>query len=148
MRLKTIGVLAAAPLSLLLATRSTQAGDKPFHLSTIKGSYASTFRGKTKSGAQLLRFDGTGVFIADGKGHLSGHETYTVGDHVCEAMIDGTYTVNGDGTGTDAIHFTATKPGCTDGSYTQSLVVADSGNLILLSNTNGDHVSEQWHLQK
>jgi hypothetical protein len=52
------------------------------------------------------------------------------------------------GTGTNSIDFTATTPGCTSGSYTQSLVIGGFGDLVLLSNTNGDQINEQWHLQK
>jgi hypothetical protein len=90
---------------------------------------------------------GTGVFVSDGAGNLSGHQTYTASTTVCEAAIKGTYTVNPDGTGTASIHFTSTTPGCKDGSYTQSLVIGNAGALVLLSNTNGDQIDEERHLQ-
>ncbi len=57
------------------------------------------------------------------------------------------YTVNPDGTGTDSITFTSTTPGCTSGSYTQSLVLGSKGDPVLLSNINGDQINEEWHRQ-
>lgn len=146
MRLKTLGVLAAMGLLCVSGVGiGTAAAKKDFSLSSIKGSYAGIFSGKTSSGIKLL---GTGVFVSDGEGGLTGHETLTIGTAVCEATIKGTYTVNPDGSGKDSIHFTATAPGCSGGSYTQSLVIGGSGELILLSNTNGDQLNEEWHLQK
>ena len=146
MRFKIPGVLAAIALLFVSgAGNGTAAAKKGFGLSSIKGSYASIFSGKASSGVAVL---GTGVFVSDGKGGLSGHETFSVDSTVCEATINGTYTVNPDGTGTDAIDFTTTTPGCDSGSYTQSLAIGGSGELILLSNTNGDLINEQWHLQK
>ncbi len=146
MRSRLLGGLAA--IGLLLAPAAgggTAAAKKGFGLSSIKGSYAGIFSGKTSSGLELL---GTGVFISDGEGGLTGHETFTVDATVCDATIKGTYTVNPDGTGADSIDFTTTTPGCTSGSYTQSLAVGGSGELVLLSNTNGDRINEEWHLQK
>ncbi len=149
MRFRTLAAFAAvSTLSLLLVAEIAHAGDKSYRLSSIKGSYAGIFTGRIKIGAQLLPFDGTGVFVSDGKGNLRGHETYTIDTAVCDATIEGTYTVNTDGTGTDTADFIASTPGCTGGSYTQSLVIANSGELVLLSNTNGDHISEEWHRQK
>jgi hypothetical protein len=146
MRLKILGVLAAVALLFVPAAGSgTAAAKRGFRLSSIKGSYAGIFSGKASSGVEVL---GTGVFVSDGEGGLSGHETFTVDTTVCEATIKGTYTVSPDGTGTDSIDFTATTAGCTSGSYTQSLAIGGSGELILLSNTNGDQINEEWHLQK
>lgn len=110
-----------------------------FNVSSLKATYAAIYWGKLA---------GTGVFICDGKGHFTGRETFTIGTKVCEATIKGTYTVNPDGRGTDSADFTTTTPGCKGGHYTQSLVIAGSGKLVLLSNTNGDHLNEEWHLQK
>ena len=146
MRLRTMGVVATIGLLALSGVGSgTAAAKRGFRLSSFKGSYAGIFSGKTNTGAEVL---GTGVFVSDGEGNLSGHETFTIVTSVCEATIKGTYTVNPDGTGTNSIDFTATTPGCTSGSYTQSLVIGGFGDLVLLSNTNGDQINEQWHLQK
>jgi len=66
----------------------------------------------------------------------------------CEATISGTYTINPDGSGTDSIAFTTSSPGCASGTYTQALAIAQRGELVLLSNTNGDQINEEWHLQR
>jgi hypothetical protein len=74
-------------------------------------------------------------------------DTYTIDTTVCEAEISGSYTINADGTGTDAVTFTSSSDGCTSGSYTQSLAIAKHGALVLLSNTNGNQINEEWYLQ-
>jgi len=149
MKLKTLGVLMAG-VSLLFVAASCSgnaSAQKAFSLSSLKGSYASSFSGQANTGTRLVPLTGNGVFFSDGLGNLSGHETYTVNTAVCDATIKGTYTVNPDGSGTDAITFTTSTAGCVGGSYTQSLVIANSGDLIVLSNTNGDQINEEWHLQ-
>jgi len=148
MRLRIFGVLAALSLlSISCGGSSGKAGAAGFSLASLKGSYAGIFSGKINTGTQLLTFLGTGIFIADGAGNLTGHETYTVVSTPCDATIKGTYTVEADGSGTNAVTFTTSSPGCTSGTYTQSLAIAQSNELVLLSNTNGDQINEQWHLQ-
>lgn len=149
MRLSRVELAAAVGLMLLAAACSGKASaQKGFGLSSLSGSYAGIFFGNANTGTKLLPLLGTGVFVSDGAGNLTGHETYTVDTSICDATVTGTYTINPDGTGADSVAFTPTTPGCTGGSYTQSLVVGESGDLVLLSNTNGDQINEQWHLQK
>jgi hypothetical protein len=115
-------------------------------LSLLSGSYASTFSGYSIVSGSLQPFAGTGLFISDGNGNLSGHETVNFNGNACNYQIDGTYTVASDGTGTDAIDFADGGTGCPNGSYTQSLVVVDAGDMILLSNTNSpDVATEHWY---
>jgi hypothetical protein len=114
-------------------------------LGLIKGSYSGLFSGNVV-GSPMQPFAGTGLFISDGRGNLSGHETVNFSGNACDYQISGTYTVNSDGTRTDEISFINGSPGCASGSFTQSLVVADGGNLILLSNTNSpDVATEHWY---
>ncbi len=147
MKVKTLGVLAALSLLCVSCGGSGNAGAAGFSLASMKGSFAGIFSGKINTGTQLLAFLGTGIFVADGAGNLTGHETYTVVTTPCDATIKGTYTVMPDGSGTASVTFTTSTPGCTSGSYTQSLAIAQAGQLVLLSNTNGDQINEQWHLQ-
>ena len=150
MRLKTLAVLAAIGLVLFVsaASRGKASAHKGFRMSSLKGSYAGIFSGKINTGTKLVPLLGTGVFVSDGEGNLSGHETFTVDIKVCEGTIKGTYTVKPDGSGTDSVDLKPTTTGCVGGHYTQSLAIADSGELVLLSNTNGDQLNEEWHLQK
>ncbi|MGO9451726.1 MAG: hypothetical protein ACLQDV_11905 [Candidatus Binataceae bacterium] len=148
MRLTAFGLLAVLSLISVSCGGGGKAGaESGFSLVSVKGSYAGIFSGNINTGTELLPILGTGVFISDGAGNLTGHETYTVVTTPCEATIQGTYTVGPDGTGTDSVKFMTSTPGCTGGSYTQSLAIAQSGQLVLLSNTNGDQINEQWHLQ-
>lgn len=121
-----------------------------FSSHSLRGSYAGSFSGKINIGGELLPIMGTGIFIADGEGRLTGHETYTIDTTVCDASISGTYTINPDGTGTDSATFTppASEPDCAGGSYKQSLVIGEQGKIVLLSNTNGDQLNEEWHRQR
>jgi hypothetical protein len=149
MKLMALSALAALSLIAVSCGDGGQAGAHPgFSLASVKGSYAGIFTGNINTGTQFLPILGTGVFISDGAGNLTGHETYTVVSTPCEATIEGTYTVGPDGTGADSVKFMTSTPGCTGGSYTQSLAIAQSGKLVLLSNTNVDQINEEWQLQK
>jgi hypothetical protein len=141
----------AASLALVAlsgACGEAMAGSGGYSKASLNGSYAGIFSGTIPHDTGSETILGTGVFIADGKGHLSGKETYTVGKTTCQATLSGTYTVKRDGQGTDSITFTPTTAGCTGGSYTQSLVIGGGGSLVLLANTNGQLIQEQWYLQQ
>ena len=149
MRLATFGFLATlGMLSISGAGSGNAAAHGGFSLASLRGGYAGIFSGTANTGSGLLPISGTGVFVADGHGNLTGHETYTVVTTPCAATISGTYTINPDGSGTASIAFTTSTPGCTSGRYTQSMAIAQRGELVLLSNTNGDQINEEWHLQK
>lgn len=142
------GLRAAAALAALSAIAGGGAAAQSFSAASLEGSYAGTFTGETPHDGGFLPIIGTGVFIADGKGHLRGRETYTLGTAVCEATLRGTYRVEPDGRGSAAITFTALSKGCAGGSYTQSLVIAKGGALVLLANTDGQRIEERWYRQR
>jgi hypothetical protein len=115
----------------------------------LRGPYSGIFSGVAVTSTFPRPFAGTGLFVSDGDGNLVGHETVSFNGHACDYQIEGTYTVAADGTGSDAIEFFNGAPGCGTGSYTQSLAVADAGDLILLSNTNSpDVATEHWYRVK
>jgi hypothetical protein len=135
----------ALAIALLLQSGVLAAAGGRSPLWQINGSYSSIFSGYLVA-TPLQPFAGTGLFISDGKGNLTGHETVNFNGNACEYQISGTYTVAADGTGTDAIDFTNGGTGCASGSYTQSLTVIDGGNMVLLSNTNSpDVATEHWY---
>ncbi len=112
----------------------------------LRGWYSSIFSGFLITSPSPQPFAGTGLFVSDGKGNLTGHETFNLNGHACRYQIKGAYTVGADGTGSNAIAFTNGGSGCPDGSYTQSLTVVGDGDLILLSNTNSpDVATEHWY---
>ncbi len=130
---------------VLLQYSAAAAGDGgPNRL--VRGWYSSVFSGFLVTSPAPQPFAGTGLFVSDGKGNLTGHETFNLNGHACQYQIKGTYTVGADGTGSNAIAFTNGGSGCPDGSYTQSLAVVGDGDLILLSNTNSpDVATEHWY---
>lgn len=137
-------VIVLAAITLRQSGAAASYNGSPLLL--LRGSYASTFSGYSIVEDALQPFAGTGLFISDGNGNLSGHETTNFNGGVCNYQINGTYTVANDGTGSDAINFVNGGTGCPGGSYTQSLVVADAGDMILLSNTNSpDVATEHWY---
>lgn len=138
----------AALLLALSGTGSGAAAQGDFSQASLSGRYAGIFSGRVPRGGGSLPIVGTGIFIADGKGHLRGRESYTLGTTTCEATISGTYKVGPDGRGTDAVTFTTLGKGCASGSFTQSFVIARHGALVLLANTNGQQIEERWHLQR
>jgi len=141
----TFALFAAALALLLLQSGAPAAAGGGSQLRLLSGSYSSIFSGYLVSGS-LQPFAGTGLFISDGRGNLTGHESINFNGNPCDHQISGTYTIAADGTGTDAIAFNNGGPGCASGSYTQSLAVVDGGNLILLSNSNSpDVATEHWY---
>jgi len=136
--------LAIVLAAVILQQSGAAASGSP--LSLVSGNYASSFSGYAIASGSLQPFAGTGLFISDGNGNLSGHETVNFDGNACDYQIHGTYTVASDGTGTDAIDFVNGGSGCSGGSYIQSLVVVDAGDMILLSNTNSpDVATEHWY---
>jgi hypothetical protein len=147
-RIQHLGLLIGLSfLTISCGGNGTAAAQGGFSLASIHGSYAGIFEGKINTGGGLLEFLGTGIFVADGKGNFTGNETYTVVTTPCQATVSGTYTVNPDGSGTISATFTTSSPGCSSGTYTQSLAIGQAEHLVLLSNTNGDQINEEWHLQ-
>jgi hypothetical protein len=79
MRVKNLAALVAVGLISVSAAGSVRAAShRGFRVSSLQGSYAAIFSGKLNIGGELVPFLGTGVFLSDGNGHLTGHETYTL----------------------------------------------------------------------
>jgi hypothetical protein len=96
---KTIPI---ALMAALVALCAGSGGAFPgFSLKSVRGTYATTIHGTV---------DATGTLVADGAGNVTGGtETVSDGTNVCAGSIDGSYTVNPDGTGTLTISFTTTS---------------------------------------
>ncbi len=148
----TASVLAA----LALAAAGTGGGvsnahaHKAFSTSSIRGSYGTSYSVALANPSGPTQFlSGTGVYEADGAGHLIGEETTNTNGQVCSGTLTGTYTVNPNGTGTASVTFTATTPGCSDVSFEQSLVILDSGRIVRVADTMPTEVTifEEWQKQ-
>jgi hypothetical protein len=84
---------------LLLHTGLAAAGSpQPGPESLLCGSYSGIFSGYlvTNTGNQPLA--GTGFFISDCKGNISGHEVFNLNGNACPYQLKGTYTLEADGT--------------------------------------------------
>jgi hypothetical protein len=143
----SMAIAGACAMTMLFGAGASAGGG--FSKRSIKGSYATTFQGTVlnESGTPLP-IAGTAVITADGQGHISGHESFVFDGAPCtDVASTGTYTVNPDGSGTASFTFSSSTSGCS-GSYTQSLVIADSGRIVVLNNTNeGNQISETWRQQ-
>jgi hypothetical protein len=83
----------------------------------------------------------------DGKGNITGQESYVFNGIPCTATISGTCSVNSDGSGTDSIRLNSGTAGCGDG-FTQALAIADGGHTIVFNNNGpGQEVTETWRLR-
>jgi hypothetical protein len=114
---------------------------------SIRGNYAGVLSGVILQNGTPLNVVGSGIFIADGKGNITGHESYVFNGIPCTATISGTCSVNSDGSGTDSIRLNSGTAGCGDG-FTQALAIADGGHTIVFNNNGpGQEVTETWRLQ-
>jgi hypothetical protein len=93
-------IFAIAACSLLSIASYAGEHDHGFSLRSFAGSYSLAFNGDIA---------GTGVIVADGRGNSTGTMTANLGTAVCQGTLNGSYTVNSDGTGTYNPLFTITQ---------------------------------------
>ena len=146
-------VLPLAFLSSSCGSPSSASAATTFSKSSIKGSYALSFAVAVGGGAAIDYTGGTGVIVSDGKGNLSGTESYsdTNGKVCTDLTLSGTYTVNPDGTGLANITYSSSSssdPDCS-GSFAQTLSIANGGALVKTTNiaTNVAQLSGDWTRQ-
>ena len=124
--------------------------NRTFSTASIRGSYGTSYivALPDPSGPTLF-LSGTGVYQADGAGHLTGEETTNTNGQVCSGTMTGTYTINPNGTGTVSVIFMAATPGCSDVSLQQSLVILDIGRIVRVADTMPNEVTifEEWRKQ-
>jgi len=73
---------------------------------------------------------GEGQFKADGKGNLSGSQTFDVNGLICLSNFTGTYTVAADGVCTVTAVSSAVTSGCPSGTVSLLGVLYDSGKTV------------------
>lgn len=159
MRFKTFATAASLTMSILAASGLAFAvcspspgllggcGGKPNPFNLILcGRYSLSFSAAVVPIGQI---GGVGAVTSDCKGNLSGVETITdlAGD-VCPGTIDGTYSMNFDGTGTANLSFIPTdvSRACPIVDFTETLAVAQKGSVVKAVNTSGAEVTtqEEW----
>ena len=146
----TAMVLPMAFLCNSCGSPGSAAAATTFSKSSIKGSYALSFAVAVGGGAAIDYTGGTGVMVSDGKGNLSGTESYSdTNGLVCTGLtLSGTYTVNPDGTGLANITYSSSDAECS-GSFAQTLAIANGGSLVKTTNiaTNVEQLSGDWTRQ-
>ena len=94
-------------------------------MSSFSGNYALKAAGKSRGG---LPDDLVGLLSSDGKGYVGGNVTENKGGAVCKFTLNGTYTVNPNGTGTISVAVTPITPGCTANPSKEASVLFQMGN--------------------
>jgi hypothetical protein len=139
-------VVIAVTAGLLGYAAASRALSFGFSNRSIRGTYAGQFSGVVIESGTPLNVVGSGIFIADGNGNISGHESYVFNGSPCAVKVSGTYQVNSDGSGSTSI--TLTGPASCEDTFTENLAIADGGHTVLFSNTGtGQEVTSTWRLQ-
>jgi hypothetical protein len=94
---------------------------------------------------------GVGQFTSNCHGGLIGIETENLNGSICKYTVAGTYTINSDGTGEDALAATPIAGPCTSPvSFAQSIAVADGGSIVKVISgttergTNQVTINQEW----
>lgn len=113
-----------------------------FNNSNFKGSYA--FRLAGPSSIVLVnepRTVATGILIADGKGKVTGHGSFRSAGISCIGKINGSYTIQADGTGSLASIIDTSTPGCFRSVLDLAIVLAKQGESFEVANTENDYMA-------
>ena len=92
--------------TLLLLGGCTVTSHDPLHIAefsnaSLKGNYTYTLGGITASAAGGTAYQQSGIFVADGDGHITGGiDDFVQSDGSSTSPVTGSYKIAGDGTGT------------------------------------------------
>lgn len=103
-------------------------------MGSFSGNYALKGVGKSRGG---LPDDLVGLLSSDGKGNVTGNTTENKDGTVCQFSLNGTYTVNPNGTGTITLAVTPLTPGCTANPSKVASVLFQMGNGAAFISING-----------
>jgi hypothetical protein len=117
------------------------------------GRYSFSFSGFVSNSFPSLEgyVSGVGQFTSDCRGGLTGIETENLNGAICKYTVDGTYEINRDGTGEDALTATPIGGPCSSPvSFAQSIAVADKGRIVKVISgttergTNQVTINQEW----
>jgi hypothetical protein len=107
----------------------------------LAGSYGFTFSGTVNMASGFTGpIVGVGTFLLDGRGNVTGQETFNVTGTLCSGSLAGTYTTSRAGVGTVTATFTATTSDCPTPSASLDLIytsVNNNNKLYLLQSGTG-----------
>jgi hypothetical protein len=107
--IKTLIAISSLSVLLLMGSCTVTTHD-PLHVaefsnSNLKGNYVYTLGGITASPTGGVAYQQSGVFIADGDGHISGGtDDFVQSGGAASGPVTGSYMIAGDGTGTMALN--------------------------------------------
>jgi hypothetical protein len=154
MRLLTGSSTLALAVTLLLGqpaiAQPTSGGLSNFRLC---GRYSFSFSGFVSDSfpSPVGYVSGVGQFTSNCRGGLTGLETENLNGEICKYTVQGTYQINADGTGVDALTATPIEGPCTSAvSFVQSIAVADAGKIVKVISgttqrgTNQVTIQQEW----
>lgn len=144
MKSRTFGLTAV--LIFLAASGVAAAGDAPmagFTVKDVRGGYGFSIFGLAASAAAA----GAGVFTADGKGKITAGElTLNVNGVSCHSTLNGTVSINADGSGTLTLVLNedpaSLAKNCQSLVTHFSLALTDGGRQILMAQQDAVDVAK------
>lgn len=117
------------------------------------GRYSFSFSGFVSDSfpSPVGYVSGVGQFTSNGRGGITGVETENLNGVICKYTVVGTYNINSDGTGTDALTATPAGGPCNAPvSFAQSIAVASGGAVVKVISgttqrgTNQVTIQQEW----
>lgn len=117
------------------------------------GRYSFSFSGFVSDSfpSPVGYVSGVGQFTSNCHGGITGVETENLNGEICKYTVAGTYTINPDGTGEDALTATPIGGPCDSAvSFAQSIAVANSGAIVKVISgttqrgTNQVTIQQEW----
>ncbi len=148
-----LAILALAAMLSYGQPAIAQQGTSGFSQLRLCGRYSFSFSGFVSSSFPSLEgyVSGVGQFTSDCRGGLTGIETENLNGAICKYTVAGTYQINSDGTGEDALTATPIGGPCSSPvSFAQSIAVADGGRIVKVisgttrTGTNQITINQEW----
>jgi hypothetical protein len=113
------------------------------------GRYSFSFSGFVSDPVGYV--SGVGQFTSNCRGGITGVETENLNGVICKYTVAGTYNLNSDGTGVDALTATPIDGPCgSEVSFAQSIAVAAGGSIVKVisgtteRSTNQVTIQQEW----
>lgn len=113
------------PTPTATGTATPTATPTGFGPGSFKGTYSLRFAGKSGGGKAEA---GVGILTSDGVSKVTGSLTQNKNGGVCQFTLNGSYTVNPDGTGTITVTETPSGAGCATGGASVASVLFNMGS--------------------
>jgi hypothetical protein len=150
-----IGVTILALAAALIQSQPAlaQDGNGVLYQLQLCGRYSFSFSGFVSDSfpSPVGYVSGVGQFTSNCRGRLTGVETENLNGTICKYTVAGTYKINPDGTGEDALRATPNGGPCNSPvRFVQSIAVADSGRIVKVISgttergTNQVTIQQEW----